>query len=107
LLIVNNISTSNLEAKAKDFNEVLHGQYFPWFAQYMVMQTIITIYSSLGEGALCHSLNETEATTVVCGPKELKKLIDISGQLDTVKRVIYISESGVSAEVSLAKNNSS
>ena len=42
---------------------------------------------------------------MVCGPKELKKLIDISGQLDTVKRVIYINESGVSAEVSLAKNN--
>jgi long-chain acyl-CoA synthetase len=69
--------------------------------------TVVTIYSSLGEGALCHSLNETEVTTVVCGPKELKKLIDISGQLDTVKRVIYINEAGVSAEVSLAKNNSS
>ncbi|XP_078152405.1 uncharacterized protein LOC144547593 [Carex rostrata] len=40
LLIVNNISTSNLEAKAKDFNEVLHEQYFPWFAQYTVMQRV-------------------------------------------------------------------
>jgi long-chain acyl-CoA synthetase len=37
----------------------------------------------------------------------LKKLIDISGQLDTVKRVIYINEAGVSTEVSLAQNNSS
>ncbi|KAG0528958.1 hypothetical protein BDA96_05G056800 [Sorghum bicolor] len=65
---------------------------------------VITIYASLGEGALCHSLNETEVTTVVCGRKELKKLIDISGQLDTVKHVIYINEEGVSAEVSLAQN---
>ncbi|XP_066334992.1 long chain acyl-CoA synthetase 9, chloroplastic-like [Miscanthus floridulus] len=65
---------------------------------------VVTIYASLGEGALCHSLNETEVTTVVCGRKELKKLIDISGQLDTVKHVIYINEEGVSAEVSLAQN---
>lgn len=37
----------------------------------------------------------------------MKKLIDISGQLDTVKRVIYINEAGVSTEVSLAQSNSS
>ncbi|GMI77180.1 long chain acyl-CoA synthetase 9 [Hibiscus trionum] len=50
--------------------------------------TVVTIYASLGEEALCHSLNETEVTTVICGNKELKKLVNISGQLDTVKRVI-------------------
>ncbi|XP_062182229.1 long chain acyl-CoA synthetase 9, chloroplastic-like isoform X2 [Phragmites australis] len=65
--------------------------------------TVVTIYASLGEGALCHSLNETGVTTVVCGRKELKKLIHISGQLDTVKHVIYINEEGVSTEVSLAQ----
>ncbi|KAL6658415.1 hypothetical protein ACP70R_004001 [Stipagrostis hirtigluma subsp. patula] len=65
--------------------------------------TVVTIYASLGEGALCHSLNETEVNTVICGRKELKKLIDISGQLDTVKHVIYIDEEGVSTEVSLAE----
>lgn len=54
--------------------------------------TVVTIYSSLGEEALCHSLNETEVTTVICGSKELKKLVDISGQLDTVKRVIYMDD---------------
>ncbi|KAI9200682.1 hypothetical protein LWI28_011610 [Acer negundo] len=52
--------------------------------------TVVTIYASLGEEALCHSLNETEVTTVICGSKELKKLVDISGQLDTVKRVICL-----------------
>ncbi|CAI9115358.1 OLC1v1016246C2 [Oldenlandia corymbosa var. corymbosa] len=52
--------------------------------------TVVTIYASLGEEALCHSLNETEVTTVICGQKELKKVIDISGQLDTVKRIISI-----------------
>ncbi|URE33690.1 AMP-binding enzyme [Musa troglodytarum] len=50
---------------------------------------------------------QTEASTVICGHKELKKLIDISQQLDTVKRVIYIDEDGVSSEVSLAKKSTS
>ncbi|KAK8450049.1 hypothetical protein SEVIR_7G302400v4 [Setaria viridis] len=69
--------------------------------------TVVTIYASLGEEALCHSLNETEVTTVICGQKELKKLIDISGQLDTVTRVVYINEEGISDEVSLARNSTS
>lgn len=54
--------------------------------------TVVTIYASLGEEALCHSLNETEVTTVICGQKEMKKLVDISGQLDTIKRVICVDD---------------
>ncbi|KAL8125147.1 hypothetical protein AgCh_012720 [Apium graveolens] len=54
--------------------------------------TVVTIYASLGEEALCHSLNETEVTTVICGKRELKKLLDISGQLDTVKHVICMDD---------------
>ncbi|KAL6492884.1 Long chain acyl-CoA synthetase 9, chloroplastic [Orobanche gracilis] len=50
--------------------------------------TVVTIYASLGEEALCHSFNETEVTTVICGYKELKKIANVSGQLDTVKRII-------------------
>ncbi|KAK1301201.1 hypothetical protein QJS10_CPB13g01210 [Acorus calamus] len=66
--------------------------------------TVVTIYASLGEEALAHSLNETEVTTVICGHRELKKLADISGQLDTVKRVIYMNDEGASAEVALTEN---
>ncbi|XP_057511675.1 uncharacterized protein LOC130793815 isoform X2 [Actinidia eriantha] len=36
--IVNNLSAANFEAKAKDFSEILKEQYYPWFAQYMVMK---------------------------------------------------------------------
>ncbi|MED6133824.1 Long chain acyl-CoA synthetase 9, chloroplastic [Stylosanthes scabra] len=54
--------------------------------------TVVTIYASLGEEALCHSLNETEVTTVICGQKELKTLVNISGQLDSVKRVICMDD---------------
>ncbi|XP_073285950.1 long chain acyl-CoA synthetase 9, chloroplastic-like [Primulina huaijiensis] len=54
--------------------------------------SVVTIYASLGEEALCHSFNETEVTTVICGYKELKKIANISGQLDTVKRIICMDE---------------
>ncbi|XP_047983121.1 long chain acyl-CoA synthetase 9, chloroplastic [Salvia hispanica] len=54
--------------------------------------TVVTIYASLGEEALCHSFNETEVTTVICGHKELKKIANVSGQLDTVKRIICMDD---------------
>ncbi|CAH9112968.1 unnamed protein product [Cuscuta europaea] len=68
--------------------------------------TVVTIYASLGEEALCYSLNETEVTTVICGQKELKKLIDIGGQLDTVKRIIVM-ENDISLNESTVTGNSS
>ncbi|VVA30197.1 PREDICTED: CCR4-NOT mRNAion complex [Prunus dulcis] len=36
--IINNISVANVEAKSKEFTEVMKDQYHPWFAQYMVMK---------------------------------------------------------------------
>ncbi|KAK7287009.1 hypothetical protein RJT34_22414 [Clitoria ternatea] len=36
--IINNISAANIETKAKEFTEILKDQYYPWFAQYMVMK---------------------------------------------------------------------
>ncbi|CAJ2674459.1 long chain acyl-CoA synthetase 9, chloroplastic-like isoform X2 [Trifolium pratense] len=54
--------------------------------------TVVTMYASLGEEAICHSLNETEVTTVICGKKELKTLVNISGQIDSVKRVICMDD---------------
>ncbi|KAB2076579.1 hypothetical protein ERO13_A06G044700v2 [Gossypium hirsutum] len=67
-----------------------------WFialqACFRLNVTVVTIYASLGEEALCHSLNETEVTTVISGNKELKKLVNISGQLDTVTRVICMDD---------------
>ncbi|KAE9611238.1 putative CCR4-Not complex component, Not1, CCR4-NOT transcription complex subunit 1, HEAT [Lupinus albus] len=36
--IINNISVANIETKAKEFTEILKEQYYPWFAQYMVMK---------------------------------------------------------------------
>ncbi|KAI3741197.1 hypothetical protein L1987_58865 [Smallanthus sonchifolius] len=36
--IINNLSAANIEAKAREFTEVLKEQYYAWFAQYMVMK---------------------------------------------------------------------
>ncbi|XP_057807321.1 uncharacterized protein LOC131021995 isoform X2 [Salvia miltiorrhiza] len=36
--IINNLSAANVDAKAKEFSEILNPQYYPWFAQYMVMK---------------------------------------------------------------------
>jgi CCR4-NOT transcription complex subunit 1 len=36
--IIINIVTANLDHKAKKCLEVPNGQYYPWFAQYMVMK---------------------------------------------------------------------
>ncbi|KAA8537754.1 hypothetical protein F0562_027667 [Nyssa sinensis] len=38
LFTINNLSASDIEAKAKEFTEILKEQYNPWFAQYMVMK---------------------------------------------------------------------
>ncbi|KAJ0976889.1 hypothetical protein J5N97_012363 [Dioscorea zingiberensis] len=67
--------------------------------------TVVTIYASLGEEALCHSLNETEVSTIICGHKELKKLVNVSGQLGTVMRVIYMSDDGITSEISFTEKN--
>ncbi|CAN0921789.1 CCR4-NOT transcription complex subunit 1 [Linum grandiflorum] len=36
--IINNISTANIEAKSREFSEILTEHFYPWFAQYMVMK---------------------------------------------------------------------
>jgi long-chain acyl-CoA synthetase len=37
-------------------------------------------------------LFQTEVTTVICGKKELQTLVNIRGQLDSVKRVICLDD---------------
>ncbi|KAJ0736881.1 putative CCR4-Not complex component, Not1, MIF4G-like domain superfamily [Helianthus annuus] len=36
--IINNLSIANIEAKAKEFTEILKEPYYAWFAEYMVMK---------------------------------------------------------------------
>ncbi|CAA7047305.1 unnamed protein product [Microthlaspi erraticum] len=40
--IMNNVSAANIESKEKEFTESLSIQYYPWFAQYVVMKRVST-----------------------------------------------------------------
>jgi long-chain acyl-CoA synthetase len=66
----------------------------------------VTIYASLGEDALVHSLNETEVTTVICDRKQLKKLLAMSDQFETVKHAVYMEDIGDSSQPSLTGSSS-
>jgi long-chain acyl-CoA synthetase len=60
--------------------------------------TVVTIYASLGEDALVHSLNETQVSTLICDSKQLKKLPAISSKLQSLRHIIYIEDEPVEAE---------
>ncbi|CAN6162522.1 unnamed protein product [Urochloa humidicola] len=60
--------------------------------------TVVTIYASLGEDALVHSLNETQVSTLICDSKQLKKLPAISSKLQSLTHVIYIEDEPVESE---------
>ncbi|KAK6117805.1 hypothetical protein DH2020_048432 [Rehmannia glutinosa] len=58
--------------------------------------TVVTIYASLGDDALIHSLNETQVSTLICDSKQLKKLAAISSSLPTIRHIIYFDDDGSS-----------
>ncbi|XP_062199820.1 long chain acyl-CoA synthetase 8 [Phragmites australis] len=60
--------------------------------------TVVTIYASLGEDALVHSLNETQVSTLICDSKQLKKLPALSSKLQIIEHIIYIEDEPVEAE---------
>ncbi|KAL9243961.1 hypothetical protein vseg_017789 [Gypsophila vaccaria] len=67
--------------------------------------TVVTIYASLGEDALIHSLNETEVSTLICDAKQFKKASAITSKLETVKNVIYFEEDGASSDSGTSGNS--
>ncbi|KAK2443842.1 Long chain acyl-CoA synthetase 9, chloroplastic [Trifolium repens] len=91
------------EERAAIFAETREEWFIALQACFRRNVTVVTIYASLGEEALCHSLNETEVATVICGRKELKSLVNIAGQLDSVKRVICI-DNDVPSDASSAQH---
>ncbi|KAI5660638.1 hypothetical protein M9H77_19961 [Catharanthus roseus] len=60
--------------------------------------TVVTIYASLGDEALIHSLNETQVSTLICDSKLLKKLAAISSSLKTIRNVIYFEEDDAASD---------
>ncbi|KAK2389015.1 long chain acyl-CoA synthetase [Trifolium repens] len=54
--------------------------------------TVVTIYASLGEDALIHSLNETQVYTLICDVKLLNKLEAIKSKLTSLQNIIYFED---------------
>ncbi|KAH9617685.1 hypothetical protein KSS87_002544 [Heliosperma pusillum] len=67
--------------------------------------SVVTIYASLGEDALIHSLNETEVSTLICDAKQYKKAAAISSKFETVKNIIYFEEDGASSDTGISGSN--
>lgn len=65
--------------------------------------TVVTIYASLGDDALVHSLNETQASTLICDPRQLKKLAPISSRLKTIRNVIYFEGDETASDPNVSK----
>ncbi|XP_072970898.1 long chain acyl-CoA synthetase 8-like [Typha angustifolia] len=61
--------------------------------------TVVTIYASLGEDALVHSLNETQASTIICDSKQLKRLPAIRSRLQSINHVIYFEDEAIDDDV--------
>ncbi|XP_057526905.1 long chain acyl-CoA synthetase 8 [Amaranthus tricolor] len=64
--------------------------------------TVVTIYASLGEDALIHSLNETQVSTLICDSKQFKKAASILSKLETIKNIIYFEEDGESNDFGIS-----
>ncbi|KAL6999860.1 Long chain acyl-CoA synthetase 8, variant 2 [Sarracenia purpurea var. burkii] len=68
--------------------------------------SVVTIYASLGEDALLHSLNETQVSTLICESKQLKKLGAISSSLKTIKNIIYFEDDETGTDLISSTNMS-
>ncbi|KAK4343360.1 hypothetical protein RND71_036454 [Anisodus tanguticus] len=69
--------------------------------------TVVTIYASLGDDALIHSLNETQASTLICDAKQLKKLAAIGSNLKTIMNVIYFEDDETAIDSNTSTNSDS
>ena len=54
--------------------------------------TIVTIYSTLGDDAIIHGINETEVDTVVTSFELLPKFRNILAKTPDVKNIVYMED---------------
>ncbi|KAL5972439.1 Long chain acyl-CoA synthetase 8 [Asimina triloba] len=66
--------------------------------------TVVTVYASLGEDALVHSLNETQVSTLICDSKQLKKVEAICSSLESIKHIVYFEDDGATVDSSLSSS---
>ncbi|KAK4386314.1 Long chain acyl-CoA synthetase 8 [Sesamum angolense] len=82
----------DLDTRAAIFAETQAEWLIAFQACFRQNITVVTIYASLGDDALIHSLNETQVTTLICDSKQLKKLAALSSSLTTLRNIIYFDD---------------
>ncbi|KAG2719607.1 hypothetical protein I3760_03G273700 [Carya illinoinensis] len=82
----------NLDSRAAIFSETRAEWFIALQGCFRQSITVVTVYASLGEDALIHSLNETQVSTLICDSKQLKKLAAVSSSLDSIENVIVFED---------------
>ncbi|TGZ52049.1 hypothetical protein CRM22_010706 [Opisthorchis felineus] len=73
------------------FSETRAEWLFAAQAAFRLNRPVVTLYSTLGDDALVHGLNETEVSVVFTSDELLSKVVKIVQRCPTIKRVIYFS----------------
>lgn len=84
----------NLDSRAAIFSDTRAEWFIALQGCFRQSITVVTIYASLGEEALIHSVNETQVSTLICESKQLKKLAAIGSSLKTIQNIIYFEDEG-------------
>ncbi|XP_062152220.1 long chain acyl-CoA synthetase 8 [Alnus glutinosa] len=95
----------NLDSRAAIFSDTRAEWFIALQGCFRQSITVVTIYASLGEDALIHSLNETQVSTLICEPKQLKKLAAISSSLKSIQNVIYFEDDGIENDITSGSMN--
>ncbi|KAL5798146.1 hypothetical protein ACOSQ2_002966 [Xanthoceras sorbifolium] len=95
----------NVDTRAAIFSDTRAEWFIAFQGCFRQDVTVVTIYASLGEDALIHSLNETQVTTLICESKQFKKLSAIRSSLKTIKNVIYFEDDGSETDLSGSLGN--
>ncbi|KAF3445286.1 hypothetical protein FNV43_RR14981 [Rhamnella rubrinervis] len=97
----------NMDTRAALFSETRAEWLIAFQGCFRQNITVVTIYASLGEDALVHSLNETSVSTLICDAKQLKKVAAISSSLKTIENVIYFEDDGSPIDTNFSASMSS
>nr|GME19072.1 long chain acyl-CoA synthetase 8 [Ipomoea batatas] len=93
----------DVDTRAAIFSETRAEWFIAFQGCFRQSITVVTIYASLGDDALVHSLNETQVSTLICDSKQLKKLAAISSSLKSIRNVIYFEDDETANDSNLSK----
>ncbi|KAM3383254.1 long chain acyl-CoA synthetase 8 [Capsicum galapagoense] len=96
----------DVETRAAIFSETCPEWIIAFQGCFRQNIAVVTIYASLGDDALIHSLNETQASTLICDAKQLKKLATIGSNLKTITNVIYFDDDETAIDSSTSTTDS-